>query len=176
MIVPTSRLMWIFGLIACPALTLAGIEPEQRSLGLAAAGSVLVLAVLDALLGRNLLGPLVAELPAIARIVKGREGILPLRLQHEGCRISTVRLALALPAGFQSSKPELVTGLPDAPASRYSWPVTAPERGHFPITTCHAETPSPMGLWLHRRALPVRCDVRVQPDLASALQVLVIDT
>lgn len=170
MIVPTSRLMWIFGLIACPALTLAGIEPEQRSLGLAAAGSVLVLAVIDALLGRNLLGPLVAELPAIARIVKGREGILPLRLQHEGCRISTVRLALALPPGFQSSKPELVTGLPDAPASRYAWPVTAPERGHFPITTCHAETPSPMGLWLHRRALPVRCDVRVQPDLASALQ------
>ncbi len=170
MIVPTSRLMWIFGLIVCPALALAGIDAEFRSIGLAATGSVLALAAIDALRGRDLLGPLVAELPAVARIVKGREGTLLLRLQHEACRISTVRLALALPPGFQSSQPELVTGLPEAPASRYAWPVTAPERGHFKITTCHAETPSPLGLWLHRRALPVRCDVRVQPDLASALQ------
>ncbi len=170
MIVPTPRLLWLVGLIVCPALTLAGIRPAEVPLAIAATGLVIVVAALDALRGRDLLRPLAARLPSVVRIVKGRTGSIPLELLHAGTRLGSIRLALALPAGLESTQPELVAGIPAAPASKHVWPLLAPQRGTYPIVACHTETASPLGLWLHRRTLPVQCDVRVQPDLASGLQ------
>ncbi len=170
MIVPTSRLLWVVGLIICPALTLAGVQVDAVGIAIGAIGLVATIAAIDALRGMELLRPLAAELPAIARLVKGRSGSLPLRLRHENCRIRTVRLGLALPQGLHSDQASLQAHIPDSPSSRYDWPLAAPERGHYDILACHAETPSPLGLWLHRRVLPVQCQVRVQPDLATAIQ------
>ena len=149
MIVPTSRLLWVVGLVVCPALTLAGVQADSIAVALGAIALVATVAAIDALRGLDLLRPLIAELPSVVRLVKGRPGFLPLRLRHEQCRIRGLRLGLALPIGLQSA---------------------APERGHYNLLACHAETTSPLGLWLHRRVLPVQCQVRVQPDLATAIQ------
>lgn len=170
MIVPTSRLLWAVGLIVCPALTLAGIQPDAVGLAIGAVAFVAVLAAVDAVRGLDLLRPLVAELPTVVRLVKGRPGFLPLRLRHEQCRVRSLRLGLALPPGMESTQQALEAVVPDSPASRFEWPVTAPQRGHYPVVACHSETQSPLGLWLHRRILPIQCEIRVQPDLATAIQ------
>jgi uncharacterized protein (DUF58 family) len=170
MIVPTPRLMWLTGLLACPALTLAGIQPEQAILCLGIVSGLILIAAFDAVRGSVLLTSLGAELPPVSRLVKGRPGMIRLRLLHSPRLADVVRIGLALPPGFESTQPDQVARLPDAPASLFDWPVTAPDRGRFHIRTCHIETTSPMGLWLHRRLLPVHGEVRVQPDLASALR------
>jgi uncharacterized protein (DUF58 family) len=170
MIVPTSRMLWVVGLVVCPALTLAGVQADSIIVAIGAIALVATVAAIDALRGLDLLRPLIAELPSVVRLVKGRPGFLPLRLRHEHCRVRNLRLGLGLPNGLQSDQDSLQAHIPDSPASRFDWPVAAPERGHYNLLTCHAETPSPLGLWLHRRILPVQCQVRVQPDLATAIQ------
>ncbi len=170
MIVPTHRLLLLTGLLVFPGLTLAGLDPERFLPGLVISLAIALLAAVDAVRGSSLLASLGAELPPVSRLVKNRPGILHLRLTHSPRRADVLRIGLALPHGFETPQPEQVARLPDAPASRFEWPVTAPERGRFHIRACHVETTSPLGLWSHRRILPLGGEIRVQPDLAAALR------
>lgn len=169
MIVPASRLLWLVGLIVCPALTLAGIRPEATPACLAASALLAVVALLDWLRSRDQLASLSVQLPPIVRLVKARPGFLPVTFRHQGTSPLPVRIALGLPQGIESSMPDWSTTLPEAPSSRFDWPVRAPQRGRFQVRACHFETRSGLGLWQLRHSVPVQAEVRVQPDLASGL-------
>lgn len=170
MIVPTSRLMWLTGLVVVPALTLAGLRPAEGALIVVPAIALVLLAALDALRGTTLLDPLSAELPPVLRITRRRASTVPLRLLHAHCRTPSIRIALALPDGVESSHPILEFSLPQSPASLLEWPVRVAQRGLYHLRRCHVETTSPLGLWNLRRDLPVQSEIRVHPDLAAALR------
>ena len=80
--------------------TLAGVQADSIAVALGAIALVATVAAIDALRGLDLLRPLIAELPSVVRLVKGRPGFLPLRLRHEQCRIRGLRLGLALRLGL----------------------------------------------------------------------------
>ena len=52
--------------------------------------------------------------------------------------------------------------------SQINWTFTPNQRGNFRLTTAFLETPSRLGLWAIRRAAPVRCEIRVYPNLIAA--------
>jgi len=169
MLVPTPRLLWLTGLVAFPALTLAGIDPERSLLFFGIASAAGLVALIDALRGFSSLDSLSASVPPVSRLVKGRPGSIRFRIVHSQPLAAPIRFAPALPHGFASTASDRLTQLPAAPASFLEWTVMAPERGRFPLQHLHTETTSPFALWLHRRSLPIQGEVRVQPDLASAL-------
>ena len=53
--------------------------------------------------------------------------------------------------------------MPEASA----WPCTPVRRGRFVLEPVYMEAPSPLGLWAVRKALPVRVELRVYPNLAG---------
>jgi uncharacterized protein (DUF58 family) len=165
MIVPASRLVWLTALVAPPAAGLgfaAGGRPWLAGLLLAALALVVAG---DAWFSRRRLNRLRVAPPALVRFVRGRTGLLALRIEHAPANI---RIALALPEGLRTD--EEARGLiwpAGAEAAALPWPITALRRGRFVIETCGVETTSRLGLWLVRRRLACACEVRVYPDLLA---------
>jgi uncharacterized protein (DUF58 family) len=170
MLVPQPRLLWLTGLLVFPALALAPAHALTGTLALAVVGGTALVAAWDALRAWGLLDDLTASLPPVIRLVKGRPGILPLRVQHAAQRPLRVRLAVALAPDLETSEPSLTADFSGAVTVRLDWPVVAPRRGRFLITAGHAEVISPFGLWARRRILPLQGEVRSQPDLAGPMR------
>ena len=51
--------------------------------------------------------------------------------------------------------------------SQIAWTFTPNRRGNFRLTTAFLETSSRLGFWAIRRAAPVRCEIRVYPNLIA---------
>lgn len=170
MLIPQPRLLWLTGLLVCPALALAPTHPDTETLAVAVIGAVAVLAAWDALRAGSLLGSLSVVLSPVVRLVKGRPGLLPLHLTLTHGSPLRLRLAPGLAPHLDTSQPELTLDLAPGPGAHLDWPVQSALRGRFRVSTCHAETLSPFGFWASRRTLPVQCEIRVQPDLTAVLR------
>ena len=97
MLVPTPRLLWLTGLVAFPALTLAGIDPERSLLFFGIAAAAGLVALIDALRGFSSLDSLSASVPPVSRLVKGRPGSIRFRIVHSQPLAAPIRFAPALP-------------------------------------------------------------------------------
>jgi uncharacterized protein (DUF58 family) len=167
MIVPTRRLLILYGL-TLPLLTLLPAVRGTAAIAALVAGLMIVLIILlDAAFGRLRLRHIGVVLPAIVRMTRGRESSLELGLTNSDVGARTVRLGLPFPHEISSSREDLLALLPKgAEQLRVLWPCTPLERGQFHIHTCCVETKSPMGLWAFREIKKAACEIRVYPNLA----------
>lgn len=168
MIVPRTRLLTWFALLALPFATLAVAVPEYALVAGGMAGLFVLLAVLDAVMGLGALDGLSVELPKIVRLSKDRPGGLDLQVVNAPQHQREVRLGLPLPRELASPHEDLTTLLPaKAERSRLNWPFQPLKRGNFILDHCYLECASPMGFWSVRGTTPTHCEIRVYPNLLT---------
>ncbi len=168
MIVPRTRLLTWFAVLALPFATLAVAVPEYSLMAGGLAGLFVLLALLDAVMGLDALDGLSVELPKVVRLSKNRPGGLDLHVVNAPQRQREVRLGLPLPRELASAHDDLTTLLPaKAERSRLTWPFQPLKRGNFLLEQCHLECASPLGFWSVRGTTPTRCEVRVYPNLLT---------
>ena len=185
MIVPRNQLLWAVGACAVPAGLLSaavGVVNELDAgstarvvhaaavLGWALAGLVLAAAVVDLALCWGRLHGIDTGVPAIVRLTRGREGVVPVRFRNRDQQRITLRLGLAFSRDLCAEDPDqtLDVVLPaDHEEAVFDWRCTPLRRGRHTIHACCLERPSPLGFWDVRARLHVDADLRVYPDLAA---------
>jgi uncharacterized protein (DUF58 family) len=164
-LVPRSRLLLAFALVALPAAALLSVN--------ALAGATILLSLtaafaLDAVLGASILRGLRAELEPVTRLALERAGAVPIRFENPRQQALDLRAGLALPRELEQDTVEIAAALPAGSVwSRVALPVWPTRRGEFTLDACYVEAASPWGLWSHRRRLPVAGRIRVYPNLMA---------
>jgi uncharacterized protein (DUF58 family) len=168
MIVPRSRLLWWVVLVALPFALLGAVEPSALGISLACIGTLSLLAILDAALGQNVLSGIAVEFPGIARMSKGREAKLELRVGNPRQKQLALRMALPFPRELQAPDEELDVLLPNNTEwSRFIWPCKPLRRGTYHFDKVYLEAGSPLGFWGIRATVPTQAEVRVYPNLLT---------
>lgn len=167
MIVPTNRLLILYGLIV-PPLTIVPVLTGAAVMPAIAAGIMLILtALLDAAVAFLRLRNIGVGLAPMVRMTRNRESSLEVSLTNTKRQAGTLRLGLPFPREFSSPQEDFSAVLPKgAESSRLLCPCTPLKRGQFHIDRCYLELKSPLGLWASRGSREVACAVRVYPNLA----------
>jgi uncharacterized protein (DUF58 family) len=172
MISPRSRLTGWTGLLVVPFATLATAMPSARELSLLLIGLFFLLVVFDAWkgmtdarAGRGLYN-LSVELPEVVRLTQYREGELDLVIRNPGAVLRQVRVGVPFPPEVVSEvEDQLVRLSEQAPDSKLAWTCQPKIRGKYELKTVYLEAPTPLGFWGLKRAVPVRSELRVYPNL-----------
>ena len=166
-IAPRSSLLWLVGLVAVPLAAVAGLAPDAAAFALSGIGLVGLLALVDAGLAARSASGIRVQTPALVRLAKEREGLLPLTfVRGEKAPASTVRVGLSFPPEIKAEPDAATVALPPAsPVVRWDWPLLARRRGKFSLDRIFLESPSPFGLWARRENFPIELELRVYPDL-----------
>ncbi|KFN44143.1 DUF58 domain-containing protein [Arenimonas oryziterrae] len=161
---PSPALVWASALLALLGVAVAlGLVPAAA--WWISAGTVLVLAVLDALeLSRRPTPSVERELPSVLPLGPEREVLLRLRTSARfGQRVSVHDL---------HPGPWPVRGLPRAltlhagKESSFAYHLLPMARGAFVFAGCHLRLWSALRLWTQQRTLPVSSTVKVYPNFA----------
>lgn len=167
-LVPSTRLLFWVALLGVPAATLGVALPQTASVSFGILAGVLAVAAADALAGTRALDGIGIEFPPVVRLMKGRAGALELSVHNTGKKSRLLRLAVELPPELHPQEECTLVRLPEeVELSRFQTEVTPRRRGSYRVEWCHAEIKSPFGFWDVRRALPVTCEIRAYPNLAS---------
>jgi uncharacterized protein (DUF58 family) len=168
MIVPRTRLLFWVAAVVLPFALLGAVSPAAAGISLAFIGGFFLLVVADGVGAMRSLAGIGIELPAIARMSKGREAKLELRIRNERQQSRQLRVALAWPRQIQSSDEHMDAILPaQSEWSRLAWTCTPLKRGNFQLASAFIESGSPFGFWAMRKMLPVQSEIRVYPNLLS---------
>ena len=161
------RLLWLFGVIGLPLAAVGGLYPAFEPAAIAALALLVLLAVFDAVLALRSPSGIQLEVPALVRLAKEREGLLPVIFRRgEDAPAVDVRVGFAFPPEIKAQPDAAQVRLPAAtPVLRWDWPVLPRRRGHFRLDRVVLETASPLGLWSRREIMPVDLELRVYPDL-----------
>ena len=170
MITPRARLLWVFAIVAWPAMTLLVRYPEVAVACLLLLVAFALTVFADAIFSRGRLEKLSAVFPETIRLVKGRQGSLEIRLQNGSAKTLPLRLALDFPPEILVEEEESRVQLPPDAATTVSIPVTPALRGRFILERMAVETPSALGFWNIRRTSPITAELRAYPDLLSERQ------
>jgi uncharacterized protein (DUF58 family) len=166
MIVPRSRLLFWVAAVVLPFAFLAAAAPNAAADSLLFIGGLLLVALADAFSARKSLAGIGVELPAVARMSKGREARLELRIRNERQRSRTLRVGLPWPREIKAASDELDTLLPaQSEWSRLTWSCTPLMRGNYKFERAFVEGASPLGFWAVRKTVPVQSEIRVYPNL-----------
>ena len=164
MTVPSKRLIWLAALVALPLSTVAGMAPGFVAVASTILGLCALVAAADAALGARRTARFQLRAPAVLRLTKDVETTVPLVLENRSGSPAAVRLALAIPEGITSTRTVEHVAVP-AGEARIDWPCTGTARGDHELHEAQVEAKSPLGLWLARADRPVRCSLRVYPNL-----------
>ena len=165
-LVPKTRLLATAAAVLLPASLAYAAAPEAAWPLAAAVALFAALAAADAALAPRALAAARVALPPVVRLTKGAPGALELTLDGVRAR-RTVRVGLSLPEPFVLEEEREVLLAPAEAASRVTWEVLGSRRGRFQVEACALEAASPAGLFALRKSVPVSCEVRVYPNLAS---------
>jgi uncharacterized protein (DUF58 family) len=166
MIVPRTRLMFWVAVIVLPFALLAAVAPGSAAISLLLIGGFLLVAIIDAIGGRQRLGGIGVELPATIRMSKDREAKIEMRIFNPGQQKTNLRLALAWPRELKPKDEEVDAALPaNSEWSRIILPCTPLRRGRYHLKLAFVESGSPFGLWAARKAVPVQSEIRIYPNL-----------
>jgi len=167
MIAPRTNLVAWAATIILPLSILAGVLGSFRAicvLGIAIFGLV---SLIDLLLGLGRYRQLQVLLPAVTRVIAGRDFQLNLKLNGIGLRRGTIRLALDLPEPIKTEQSN--TSVPiNGQISDLIVPIKAhsDQRGTYPILRMFFDWVSPLRFWVFREERPLKSELRVYPDLA----------
>jgi uncharacterized protein (DUF58 family) len=166
MIVPQTRLLFWFALTVLPFSALGAVYPNAFLFSVVVIAGFLAAALVDAALAGGKLDGMSIELPEVLRVSKERPAVFPVTVRNQRQQSRRVRLGLALPRELQSPNEDVVVLLPDgAEAARFDWSFQPTQRGNYRIRKAFLETVSRCGWWAIRGSVPVRCEVRVYPNL-----------
>jgi len=167
MIAPSGRLLLASLVIIVPLAAIAGMSPALAPACLALLLLCAVVALADAVQGRRRAESIRASAPALLRITKSIDSVLPLALENLAGHALHLRIAVPLPEGLET--PEVVRDI-EVPAGKSSveWQLAGHARGDFRVDAVHIETPSLAGLWSARAELPLETSVRVYPNLRDS--------
>ncbi len=173
MIVPRTRLLVWFTLLAVPFATLAGVEPNATIPALAMIAAFLVVGVVDAVLAANSLRGVEMELPRLVRATQGRPFAIEVRVRNPSLRARKLRLALAFPPDVVPTVREFTIDLPaNSEWSAFDWPCSVLQRGNFSITVGRLEAASPIGFWSRWKTVVLTTEFRAYPSLTRERQSL----
>ena len=173
MFVPSTRLLWITALAVVPVWLVLGMMGAPLEVLLLLGGVALAAAVLDAVLSIKKLAGVTVLLPPLVRTSKGKHFTLEARVQDAAAQCRALRMGLGLDRMLDAESVEVQVDLPvEGTGALAQWPITALERGSFWIERAFVETRSRLGLWDMRRPVPVKCEVRVYPDLSRERHLL----
>lgn len=168
MIVPRSKLLFWVTVIVLPFALLATVAPGAAVVSLVLIGGLFVIAILDAFGAIKNLAGLGLELPEVVRMSKGREAKVELRIRNERPKKRIVRVALAWPRQIKPVEEEIDAALPgETEWSRITVPCMPIERGSYKLNLAFVETASPLGFWAARKAIAVRSEIRIYPNLLT---------
>lgn len=166
MIVPQTRLLFWFAFTVLPFSALGAVYPEAFLFSVAIIAGFVAVALVDATLALGKLDGVSLQLPEIVRVSKERPAVIPVTVRHQRQRSLRVRLGLALPRELQSPGEDVVVRLPEGVEdSCLDWTLRPTRRGNYRIGKAFLETSSRWGWWAIRGTVPVRCEVRVYPNL-----------
>jgi uncharacterized protein (DUF58 family) len=166
--VPQPRLLFWFAVVVLPFSALGALYPEALLLSILLILGLIVLASLDAILAFGALDGISIELPEILRVSKDRPATIPVTVRNEREKSRRLRLGLALPPELHSPNEDVQIVLPEAAQlSRLEWACRAGKRGNYHVEKAYLETSSRLGFWAIRHAVPVRCEIRVYPNLLA---------
>ncbi len=167
MIVPSSRLMVVAGLVAVPAALIAAL-PGVSIWGYALIAALLLIAIVDGVLASQRLRGIAVQAAEVIRLWKDRAGAIELTIRNESQKSIDLRIGLSFPEEIVAHEEEMLAVLPaGAEYSRIAWNCTPHRRGRYFLDPCAIERSSALGLWLTRKLLPLRLEVRVYPNLAA---------
>jgi uncharacterized protein (DUF58 family) len=168
MIVPRNRLLFWFAAIVLPFALLGAVEPAAMAISFALIGGLVVVAVADAVAGRNSLTDIGADLPEVVRMSKDREAKVEIHFRNPSQRPRTLRIGVAFPREIPALVEEQDISLPaDSEWSRMTWSCTPVRRGSYRLDSVYLEGRSPLGFWAVRKRAPVKSELRVYPNLLT---------
>jgi uncharacterized protein (DUF58 family) len=168
MIVPQTRLLFWFALIALPFAALGAVYPAALLFSIVLIAGLLALALLDAALAFGRLDGISIELPEVIRASKDRPLVIPVSIRNERQHQLRLRLGLALPHELGAATEDIRVVLPEgAEWSRVEWPCQPMKRGNFRAKRAFLETGSRFGFWAVRTSVAVQGEVRVYPNLLA---------
>ena len=168
MIVPQTRLLFWFAVTVLPFSALGAVYPEALLFSMVMIAGFLALALWDAARVCGKLDGISLEVPELLRVSKDRAAVIAVTVRNERRKSLRLRLGLALPRELQSPNEDVLVLLPDgAEAARLDWPCQPTRRGNYRVKKAFLETTSRLDFWAFRSAVPVRCEVRVYPNLLA---------
>jgi uncharacterized protein (DUF58 family) len=165
MIVPRTRLLLWFALVALPLAALATMSRGGLYYGLGGIAAFLALLGWDAWRACSKLGELSVELPPVVRMQRDREAQIPGRVRNGSRRGRVVRFGLAFPRQIVASGEEIVATLPaGSEFSGLAWTCRPAKRGQYFLKQYFLEAESRLGFWAYRETRQTSCELRVYPD------------
>jgi uncharacterized protein (DUF58 family) len=166
--VPQTRLLFWFAVVVLPFSALGAVYPEALLLSVLLIIGLIVVALVDAILAFGALDGISIDLPEILRLSKDRPATIPVTVRNERQKSRRLRLGLGLPRELQSASEDVAIVLPEAAElSRLEWACRAGKRGNYHVEKAYLETSSRLSFWAIRHAVPVRCEIRVYPNLLA---------
>jgi len=166
MIVPQTRLLFWFAVVVLPFSVLGAVYAGAFLFSVALIAGWLAVALLDAALAFGRLDGIAIELPDVLRVSQDRPVSISLKVRNERRGGLRLRLGLALPRELESPNEDVQVLLPEgAEWSGLEWPCQPAKRGNYHVRRAFLETLSRLGFWAVRASVPVRCEVRVYPNL-----------
>jgi uncharacterized protein (DUF58 family) len=165
-LVPQARFLFWFAVVVLPFSILGALYGEAQMVSAFLVLGLLVLATVDALLALGRLDGFSIELPPVIRFSRDRPGAFDVTVRHPPAGPRLLRLGLVLPRTLHAAQDEVLLELPaGAESSTLPWSCTPSRRGRFHISRACLEGLSRLGFWGLRRVVPVRCELRVYPNL-----------
>lgn len=167
MIVPGKSLIWAAAVSLLPATVLAAVWPALWPIAQLLAAGLACAAVVDAALSLRRLDGARSLGGETVRLTRDVAGEIPVRITPP-TGLDKLTFALSLPEGLDETDQQLELFLAgDGEPIRLDWPCMPTRRGRYHIEAVYLQTPSRLGLWLIRRAVPVEIEVRVYPNLLA---------
>lgn len=169
MLSPRNRLLILVALLVVP-LTVGALQPGLMPVTLALCALVVLAAGVDFAMAFQRDGALEARFPEIVRSSKDKPTLVPFVLhnQRPGSRARQLRLGVAFPSGIETADHERIVRLgAGIERTQFEWPAVPRRRGSYALERFYFEEASPLGLWSVRRSLPLRCELRVYPNLLA---------
>jgi uncharacterized protein (DUF58 family) len=168
MLTPRSTLLFLVAVVVLPAALLAGMFPSALAPALLTIVVVAVIAAADAVWAPARLAGIDVQVAPVVRLSKDREGRIELLIRNNGARAAVLRLAPDLPLEMRAHNEEIAFAVPPkSDWSRLPWTCSPARRGRYPLETVYLGGSSALGLWLVRKELAVKCEIRVYPNLAT---------
>lgn len=163
MVVPTSKLIWLYGLIALPLSAIAGLMPSVQLVAYAGLLLLVVAGVLDLMVSRHQSEPVAIRAPDSQRLIKHRSGKLTLEAKGVG---DPIHVGIEVPRQMEL-EPDILRIQSQTPDEwePFQWDCTSRIRGEFSFDTVYVEHTSILGLWHLRNEQQLDLNVRVYPSL-----------
>lgn len=166
MLHPRATLLILFAVIVPPLFAVGAVVPGAFWFAVCGVVIFLLLVVSDALRVRSRLAGISITPPDLVRLQKNREGTLELQIQNREKRAQLLQIGLAFPRAIVSVEETRAVELPaESEFSQMTWECTASRRGNYALEIIALEAASSLGFWDLRKRQPVRCELRVYPNL-----------